>query len=245
MLSYPQLCRPDNATLQARLEQDAARIRGELDAAMKQVALVTADLAAERERSAAVAAALERKVSTCYCSLDHFQRQPILGARVDKHNCVLKGCWYGPVAVLLDETKLFVHDLPSAPDVQRVRKRHWKAGLADATREVAALHGRMVGRQKELDALEARARLLEVAAQTLVAGAQKPARQGSLATAINNTGVAEAGPPEDMVAAARCQYDIAAARVAALSRESLDRDAQLADAEAGLQVALVRSERWT
>ena len=78
MLSNPQLCRPDNAKLQARLGQDAERIGGELDAAMKQVALVTADLAAERERSAAVAAALVRMVSTCYCSLVHFQSQPIL-----------------------------------------------------------------------------------------------------------------------------------------------------------------------
>jgi hypothetical protein len=47
---------------QARLDLEVQRLRGDLSAAHRQVELVAADLAAEKDRTSATAAALERKV---------------------------------------------------------------------------------------------------------------------------------------------------------------------------------------
>lgn len=58
---------------------------------------------------------------------------------------------------------------PQSTSPQRAKKRRWKAACASADGEIASLHGRLLARQQDIEALERRVENLE--AELLLLGA--------------------------------------------------------------------------
>lgn len=138
------------------------RLSGELAASTRQLELAGADLQGERDRVAGIKALLERKVGRALSmgSPTHRVHTRPHAHQINLVTVICMSCWEQSVGSQRRAWTCCCHaPPPRAP--QRAKKRSWKAACGTADSEIQGLHGRLLAREEQIEALGKRVENLE------------------------------------------------------------------------------------